>query len=151
MVKEIKGDLIELGKAGEFDFIIHGCNCQKKMGSGIALQIRNEFPHAYHLDLNWNIEPEKKLGQIITAHDAKDRVNIINAYTQLRPAYYAGEHVFDYDALKSCLFNIIQQYSGNRFGICQIGAGLAGGNWNKIRSIIKEYMKDEDCTIVYYY
>ena len=40
---EIKGDLIELAKAGEFDVIAHGCNCFNAQKSGIARQMAEEF------------------------------------------------------------------------------------------------------------
>ena len=33
----VKGDLIKSAKEGQFDVIIHGCNCFNTMGAGIAL------------------------------------------------------------------------------------------------------------------
>ena len=43
----IKGDLIKLAQAGEFDVIVQGCNCFNTMGSGLAKQIKAEIPEAY--------------------------------------------------------------------------------------------------------
>ncbi len=37
-MKEITGNLITLGLAGDFEVIIHGCNCFNTMGSGVAAQ-----------------------------------------------------------------------------------------------------------------
>ena len=51
-MKLIKGDLIQLAKNGEFDVIIHGCNCFCTMGAGIAKTIKDIFPEAYKADLN---------------------------------------------------------------------------------------------------
>ncbi len=28
----IKGDLVKLALAGQFDVIVHGCNCQRQVG-----------------------------------------------------------------------------------------------------------------------
>lgn len=42
----VHGDLIQLALAGQFDVIIHGCNCFCTMGAGIAKAIRQEFPEA---------------------------------------------------------------------------------------------------------
>ena len=42
-VKTTDGDLLKLAKNGEFDVIIHGCNCFTAMFSGIAGQIRKEY------------------------------------------------------------------------------------------------------------
>jgi O-acetyl-ADP-ribose deacetylase (regulator of RNase III) len=46
-MKIIKGDLVKLALEGHFDVIVHGCNCQGVMNSGIARQIRINFPNAY--------------------------------------------------------------------------------------------------------
>ena len=35
----VKGNLVTLALAGEFDVIIHGCNCFNTMGSGVAKDI----------------------------------------------------------------------------------------------------------------
>lgn len=35
-MKEINGDLVEMADNGQFSLIVHGCNCQSVMGSGIA-------------------------------------------------------------------------------------------------------------------
>ncbi len=47
----VHGDLIKLALTGEFDVIIHGCNCQCEMGAGIAKAIKSTFPEAYQADL----------------------------------------------------------------------------------------------------
>ena len=43
----IKGDLIKFALEGNFDIIVHGCNCFHNMGGGIAKQIKQVFPAAY--------------------------------------------------------------------------------------------------------
>ena len=42
-MKTIKGDLIKLAQDGEFDVIVHGCNCMCTMSAGIAKQIKIIF------------------------------------------------------------------------------------------------------------
>ena len=49
-MKTIKGDLIKLAKEGNFDLIIHGCNCFCTMEAGFDKAIRAEFPEAYEAD-----------------------------------------------------------------------------------------------------
>jgi len=46
----MEGDLLELAAEGEFDVIVHVCNCQCQMGKGIALTIKNNYPEAYAAD-----------------------------------------------------------------------------------------------------
>ena len=51
-MQTVRGDLFALGFAGEFDAIIHGCNCHNTMGAGIAKSVKQQFPAAYHADQN---------------------------------------------------------------------------------------------------
>lgn len=43
MIKIVKGDLLKVEKG----IIVHQVNCQKTMGSGIALSIRKKYPSHY--------------------------------------------------------------------------------------------------------
>jgi O-acetyl-ADP-ribose deacetylase (regulator of RNase III) len=63
-MNRIKGDLIELAIDGEFDLIIHGCNCFCTMGAGIAKTIKQKFPEAYKADLETEKGDKSKLGEI---------------------------------------------------------------------------------------
>ena len=44
MVTHIDGDLLEIQKTMNLDVICHQVNCQGKMASGIAKQIRDTYP-----------------------------------------------------------------------------------------------------------
>jgi len=63
-MKTIKGDLIDLALKGEFDLIVHGCNCFCTMGAGIAKTIKQKFPADYQADLETQKGDESKLGKI---------------------------------------------------------------------------------------
>ena len=158
-MKEVAGDLIAMATAGQFDVIVHGCNCQKKMGKGIAKQIREFFPAAYEADQNFRYGPIScnKLGCVSYAvvDTSVDRVVIVNAYTQYNfwsQGDPVGQVYVDYDALRLCLRKIKRMWGGHnrRFGIPLIGAGLAGGDWSIISKIIDEEMAGEDLTLVRY-
>jgi O-acetyl-ADP-ribose deacetylase (regulator of RNase III) len=56
----------------------------------------------------------------------------------------------DYEALTLCLRKINKIFSGKKIGLPQIGSGLAGGNWNRIQSIIQQELRDCDVTVVIY-
>ena len=60
----VHGDLIKLALTGEFDVIIHGCNCQCAMGAGIAKAIKSTFPEAYQADGETEEGSRDKLGTI---------------------------------------------------------------------------------------
>jgi O-acetyl-ADP-ribose deacetylase (regulator of RNase III) len=45
---------------------------------------------------------------------------------------------------------INMEFAGKRIGMPKIGAGLAGGNWNRIEHIINTELKDCKVTVVNY-
>lgn len=144
-MKEIHGDLIALALQGEFDVIVHGCNCMHTMGAGIAKQVRNAFPVAYEADLATPKGDLAKLGTISVANAGG--LTIINAYTQFR--YGRGVQV-EYGAIRSCFGKIAAiSHSTLRIGYPRLGAGLAGGDWAAIARIIEYELEGCDHTLVY--
>lgn len=153
-MKTIKGDLIKLAAMGEFDVIIHGCNCFHKMGAGIAKSIRLTFPKAFEADENTKLGSKDKLGTISSAtfqiNEETDFLTVVNAYTQFGTWKDGDKIPLDYIAVEDCFYEIQKQYGYQhlRFGIPKIGAGLAGGDWNVISKIIERYLGNEDLTLV---
>lgn len=144
VMKQITGDLIKMAKSGRFEVIVHGCNCHRTMGAGIARQIAKEFPEAYDVDQN---TMNNRLGQISIAV-IDDKLTVVNAYTQNN---YSGPGVkADYAAIRSCFKKIKHSFSGLKIGYPKIGAGLAGGDWEIISKIIDEELAGEDHTLVVY-
>lgn len=129
----IQGDLLELADTGIFDVIIHGCNCFNTMGAGIALQIKNKYPEAYEVDKNTIKGHKDKLGTYTSAQIGN--LTIINAYTQYRPGL--NDLSENYSAIHNVMKKIAVDCQGKRIGLPFIGAGLAGGDWNIIKDIIR--------------
>ena len=145
MIKTVKGDLIKLALKGEFDVIAHGCNCFCKMGAGIAKQIKSAFPSAFDVD-KVTVEGDRdKLGTCTWAECLP--CTVVNAYTQY---HYGRERVnVDYDAIRSCMKWIAIKFKDRKkIGLPKVGAGLGGGDWNKIKAIIEEELKGMNVTIV---
>ena len=152
-MKEIEGDLIALAKEGKFNLIIHGCNCQNVMGSGIAKSIRVEFPEAYKADLKTIKGDFNKLGNYTYAdyrflHSPKEPIcfRILNCYTQYE--YGTNKQNLDYEALTLCLRKINHNFPKRKIGLPKIGAGLGKGDWPTIKKIIEKELCDMDVTIV---
>jgi O-acetyl-ADP-ribose deacetylase (regulator of RNase III) len=147
-MKIVQGDLVELAKAGEFDVIIHGCNCQCRMGRGIALTIKQEFPEAFVADFMTEIGDRTKLGNITIANINRDGwdFEIVNGYTQF---HWRGDGVLaNYDAIRSVFRQVKQRFGGKRIGYPKIGAGLARGDWTIIANIIEAELDGENHTYV---
>lgn len=149
-MKKIQGDLLKLALAGEFDVIVHGCNCQCTMGAGIAKSIKSLFPEAYEADCQTQKGNREKLGTISQASVNRGgiKLTIVNAYTQF---HWRGTGVkADYNAIRSAMRAVKNSCQGQRIGYPLIGAGLAGGDWPTIEEIINEELVGEDHTLVEY-
>lgn len=173
--QEINGDLIKLAKEGKFDVITHGCNCFNTMGAGIAPQMAKAFGcDTFRLE-KFGKGDVDKLGRIdfqaLRRYDLslppfitnavtypefekeEEILYVVNSYTQ----YHYGKNHSDgiskplnYTALAMCMNKINTIFKGKHIGLPKIGAGLAGGNWNEIITIIESELKDCDITIVNY-
>jgi O-acetyl-ADP-ribose deacetylase (regulator of RNase III) len=169
MYNEVYGDLIQLAKEGKFDVITHGCNCLSQMGAGIAPQMAKAFGCDRFEMERWGPTIEKLgnidyetlvLGEkaIWSLSDAKNNRNepeltVVNSYTQYK---YGKNHTdgvskpLDYEALTLCMRKINNTFKGKHIGLPQIGAGLAGGDWNRIKNIIQTELRDCNVTVVIY-
>lgn len=142
-MKWIKGDLLK----SDCDFICHQVNCQGKMNSGIAKQIREKWPIVYHSYLTKcntvQTYPSVLLGdiQIIGLYDdflaPEFRQYVINLFAQNNYGH-DGKRYTSYDAFWNCL-NLIKRHTpkGSRIGFPKgIGCGLGGANWQVIETMI---------------
>lgn len=147
-MKIVKGDLLQLATQGAFDVIVHGCNCQCRMGKGIALSIRRQFPEAYEADCLTAKGDVSKIGTISVAEVKRGEraFFVINGYTQI---HWRGAGVkADYAAIRNVMREVRSRFAGLRIGYPKIGAGLAGGDWDVVFAIIKEELAGEDHTYV---
>lgn len=125
-----------MAQNGEFDVIVHGCNCFHTMGGGIALQIKKAFPDAYRADLYTPHGSPFKLGTYSKA--VIGELTVVNAYTQY--TFDRGNDV-EYCAVYNVFKQIAQDFPFSRIGIPCIGAGLAGGDWKLLSHIIEEAIR----------
>lgn len=151
-MKETPGDLLALAAAGEFDVIVHGCNCFCAMGAGIAKQIARTFPAAAAADLATAKGDRAKLGSLTTAAVAcagGHELVVVNGYTQYGTRRAPNSpFAVDYGAVRDVFRKVKEDYAGMRIAFPLIGAGLAGGDWNTIAAIIDEELQGEDATLV---
>lgn len=147
MIKYVEGDLVR--DADQYEVIAHCCNCFCTMGAGIAPQIKHKFPEAYAVDCATTAGDQDKLGTITYTENTTPIV--VNLYGQYDfKGRQFGKMDLDYTALRKSLAAMKAKFSGKKFGLPMIGAGLAGGDWNIIERIIQEELNGEDVTVVKY-
>ena len=133
------GDMFDEPKG----YIMHGCNAQGVMGSGVANIIRQRYHEAYKV---YALQfPNYIMGEVIPVRVADDLV-IINAITQ--DDYGTHKIQADYDAIRQAMRGAVHVVSSGWDGVPQelhmpfIGAGLAGGDPDTIVAIMQEELAD---------
>jgi O-acetyl-ADP-ribose deacetylase (regulator of RNase III) len=135
-IKLVKGDLLAQARAGQYDIIMHGCNCFNVMGGGIAGQVAHQFPDAYLADQETVRGDAGKLGTYTIGMDG--RLVVLNCYTQYGISR-GGEDVFEYTAFQRVLEKIQYRFGKWRIGLPMIGMGLAGGDAERIVPMIEQF------------
>ena len=144
-----KGNLLE----SDCDYICQQVNCQGKMNSGIAKQIREKWPVVYQNYMEkYNIlngVSGALLGDIQIVGLWEDyyatdfHQSIINMFSQEHYGYDKRRYT-SYDAFWNCL-NLIKQSvtTDKKIGFpYNIGCGLGGANWNVILTMIATVLAD---------
>ena len=133
--------------------IVHGCNCQGVMGAGIALQVKERFPEAYKVYRDMHEGSGLVLGEVTVAEIDQTKF-IVNANTQNSTGN--GRQV-SYDAIATCfetvvlLADYIRDTRGENLAVMfpMIGAGLGGGNWEIISTIIDKTVPDRITKVLF--
>lgn len=164
MMTAFKGNLLD----SDCNYICHQVNCQGKMGSGIAKQIREKWPtvydyyramydEAYNEALfsadGWGAVRQKAASmiigniQIVAVDESR---SVVNMFAQSNYGY-DGKRYTSYDAFWECLELIKQSVpKGSSIGFPYgIGCGLGGGDWRVIHAMIEAAL-DEDYDVRIY-
>ena len=157
------GNLLE----APVEYICHQVNCQGRMGSGIAKQIRAKWPavyDAYHAkfqemedeisEMCGGFEYQLDVSEVLLGHmqivPVSDKQNVINMFAQ---QYYGydGLRYTSYDAFWACLGKILDEVpKGSTIGFpWKIGCGLGGANWEVIATMIEEVLAKDYEVYIY--
>lgn len=162
MIKIIKGDLFDTNAK----FICHQVNCAGKMESGVALQVRQKYPHVYKEYKK--VASEDMLGEVqiipvnskFIGHEPGDiwcgmKVKgfretqwICNLFAQ-KSYGYDGKQYTSNEALRQCFKKLagMVHEKNNNFGQTiampyKIGCCRGGSDWSDVANIIEEEFKD---------
>ena len=135
------GDLFANVKHG---YIVHGCNAQGVMGSGVAAIVRSKYPLAYQTYMNQ--APHYILGEIIPA-TVEPNLVVVNAITQ---EFFGTDRVHvDYDAVIQAMKGVkhlaeSRMIESTDVHFPLIGGGLAGGDQFKLVQLFGNAWGDSD-------
>ena len=146
MIKIIEGNLFN----SDAKIICHQVNCQGKMGSGVALQVKNRYPEAYNQYKEMCEEfkdcTKYLLGtiQLIPTNEIKTQF-ICNLFAQNNYGY-DGKKYTSLEALKSCFVSIKNAiecehsilYNAKIAMPYKIGCVRGGADWSVVYKMIDE-------------
>lgn len=158
MIKIIDGDLF----TSDARIIAHQVNCQGKMGSGVALQVKNKYPNVYSeymkvcssdmlgqiqivpVNSEWN---GFDCGDIAIPYDEKF---ICNMFAQNNYGY-DGKLYTDIEALTKCfaLLNGLVHEKNNNINSkiampYKVGCCRGGANWEDVYKLMESIFSDCD-------
>lgn len=109
----------------------------------------NKLGQIEYREIAINTKTGRKLaGYTLPKADFIITFTVVNAYTQYSPGIHLKP--FDYEAMALCMRKMNHIFKGQHIGMPMIGAGLAGGDWERIKSIIQTELSDCDVTVVIY-
>lgn len=141
-------DIISAAKRGDFNVLVHQCNCFNTFGAGVARAIKKEFPEAYEADLCTIKGDKNKLGLLTYTYIEKYDLYIFNLYGQYH--YSRSNIATDYNALDSALslmVGILASLDSVKIGAVKLGCGLGGGDWSKVLPLMEHHLSSFDVTI----
>ena len=150
MIKVIDGDLFD----SDAKIICHQVNCQGRMGSGVALQVKNKYPEAYTEYKKMCDEfrdcTRYLLGTIQLIPTNLDKTQFIcNLFAQDNYGY-DGKKYTSTEALKSCFIsirNVLECEHGLLHNAkiampWKISCARGGANWDEVYHMIDEIFAD---------
>jgi len=140
-IEYIKGNILDT----DCMLIAHGCNAQGVMGSGVAKVIRGKWPRVYYVYRSRFETIGLKMGEIIPVY-LNSKKWVINCITQKFYGRDPDITYVDYEAVKMCMIDINKKFAKEKgytsIAMPKIGAGLGGGDWNRISEIIETQLTD---------
>ena len=150
-IKCVKGDLFEAVAEQSNVVIAHVCNDKSVMGAGFVIPLSKRFPVAREKYL---AEKVLNLGyaQIVPVDDEK-KIYVANMIAQHGVGPDAnGKPPIRYAALCSAMILVAGVAKVARLSIHapKFGAGLAGGNWDFIATLIEELWTSQGIPVTIY-
>ena len=144
MIEYKNGDILR----EDVEAIVNTVNCVGIMGRGLALQFKNKFPQNFKEYQLACTNKEVQLGKMFV-HQTGQLINpkyIINFPT--KGHWKQNSKIEDISNGLDDLITIIEKYSIKSIAIPPLGSGLGGLDWNQVKKLIEEKLKNINCTVI---
>jgi O-acetyl-ADP-ribose deacetylase (regulator of RNase III) len=155
----INGDLFDHVPADDQEIVIiaHVCNNIGAWGAGFVVPLGRNYPQARDAYL---MMTERTLGEVLFAPD-KGQVIVANMIAQdgVGPKFEGDKMIppIRYSALKTCMEHVrdmakeLGKTKTVRIACPMFGAGLAGGDWDTIATMIGLLWSEQGISVSIYY
>ncbi|MFV1883030.1 MAG: macro domain-containing protein [Balneola sp.] len=146
MVRLITGNLLD----SPAEALVNTVNTVGVMGKGIALQFKNRFPNNYKVYKKACDDGTFDVGQVLVVHDG----DLLHSKTIINfPTKKHWRSPSKYEYISSGLIALkdaIQKHQIKSVAIPPLGCGNGGLDWEKVKSLITEGLKNVEADIYLY-
>lgn len=156
MIEVRKGNVVDALLNKEVDFIMHVVNCQGKMNSGVAKEIRNRMPQAYSAYMEHHNSMNSTTNIELGSCSSAGGVYNLNAQEYYG---YNGKRYLDYGALAKSFNFACTEIHHRECGVFRdklivgipfkMGSDRAGGDWDIVCEILDQ-LKSGNMEIIAY-
>jgi len=150
MIKYVNGDVTEpIGDGNKF--IIQCVNDIGVIGAGVAKAIMTKWPIVRERYIAWSKKDDFILGNI-QAFSVERKIAVVNMIGQHGVGFSDGVAPIRYDAIEECLKKVKKMAVTYCASIHapKFGAGLAGGDWDKIENILEKQLENTNIEVTIY-
>lgn len=147
MITYITGDIL----TSNAQALVNTVNTVGVMGKGIALQFKRAFPYNFRVYQEACRNKELKVGSMLVTTDSNlacGKKIIINFPTKA-DWRKSSEYAYITSGL-SALKDVIRKHNIRSIAIPPLGAGNGGLEWNKVKTLIEQYLDGIDAEIYVY-
>ncbi len=150
----VPGDALDLFFKSTTDAaFLHGANCQKVMGAGIANQVRQQIAPLFYLDQYDNRTPTQRFGSYsaVVVGTVNEKIKIgVNLYSQFSPGANFDMTAFR-NSLKCFTYSIPKEKrSALTLYLPKIGCGIGGGKWEDVEPVVRKELAEFNVVVVDY-
>lgn len=142
MIEYVKGDIFESGTQA----IVNPVNCVGVMGKGLALEFKKRYPLNYIMYKKSANIGKIKIGQIFTT--VSGQTIILNFPTKKHWKDKSDYNYIKYGMID--LINVIKSLKIKSIAIPALGCGNGGLEWERVKKIIEEPLKELDIVVKIY-
>jgi O-acetyl-ADP-ribose deacetylase (regulator of RNase III) len=145
MMQFVTGNILE----SKAEALVNTVNTVGVMGKGIALQFKNQFPNNYKAYKEACKNNSLKVGQLLVTEENSLLTGhkiIVNFPTKTHWRLPS-----EYGYIKAGLEALVKEINARKIhsiAIPPLGSGNGGLDWNRVKPMIVEALKDVDCEVV---